>query len=537
MQDSKRLNYISRIDAISASSFNQEQKCIAKNILSTCPVENIDSVYSLITQRIKTGFVFDVAPEVNHNNVALAEENTSLGINIESTKQGKTEHKLIIGENYDALKVLCSTYIDQYGKGLIDVIYIDPPYNTEKSKEDGNNYKDDVKATKFVYRDKFTRDGWLNMMNERLKLSRKLLTEKGIIFISIDDNEQAYLKVLCDEVFGEENFIASMPRKTVGSVTTKSDRELQVLHDYLLCYTKSTEMNLALKCVGKKVYPYRDDGGEFYIVPLQDNGPHGTKSARPNLWYPIYYFNGEFSLDGKLDSEMIIPNDHRNDAGCWMWSKNKFLSSKKDLFYKDGTVYIKHYFHKDEDQNRYQHNKTWLDNFLNKNGSLTMSALGLRGKFDYTKPVELLKFCIGLCKNKNATVLDFFAGSGTTGQAVMELNREDNGGRRFILVTNNENNIAIDVTLERLNRVINGKGLNGADIEWKYSIDFPYLINNSVRVFDIKNYELKLSDITKAEELLIKAEKEFKRLNESYGSRNEFDIYRELAALNPYKAV
>ena len=214
---SQKKEYLAKIDVIPTVSFNKEQKAIAKKIIENTDEKDLNAVFSLITQRVKTGFVFDEAPEVNHDCVALVKENKKLNINIGalSEMEGKVEHKLIIGENYDALKNLCATYIDKSGKGLIDVIYIDPPYNTEATQKDGNDYKEEVTATKFIYRDKFTRDGWLNMMNERLKLAKQLLSEKGVIFISIDDSEQAYLKVLCDEVFGEENFVACFPwRKT-----------------------------------------------------------------------------------------------------------------------------------------------------------------------------------------------------------------------------------------------------------------------------------------------------------------------------------
>jgi adenine-specific DNA-methyltransferase len=205
--------YLEKIEKIPVASFNREQKEVAKRIIENTPKEDLDKVYNLITQRVKTGFVFDCAPEVSHNCIALVEENKELFIKSDSFALAgnvATEHSLIIGENYDALKNLCATYIDTNGNGLIDVIYIDPPYNTESAKGEGNDYKEEVAASKFIYRDKFTRDGWLNMMNERLKLAQKLLSDKGVIFISIDDSQQAYLKVLCDEVFGEENNIGNI---------------------------------------------------------------------------------------------------------------------------------------------------------------------------------------------------------------------------------------------------------------------------------------------------------------------------------------
>ena len=151
---SLRDEYINKIENIPTASFNKEQKEIAKKIIKSIDEKDLGSVYNLITQRVKTGFVFDEAPEINHDAVALVKEDESLRIN---GGLEKVEHKLIIGENYDALKNLCATYIDKNGKGIIDVIYIDPPYNTEASKADGNDYKEELEASKFIYRDKFTR--------------------------------------------------------------------------------------------------------------------------------------------------------------------------------------------------------------------------------------------------------------------------------------------------------------------------------------------------------------------------------------------
>src|SRR5574344_293149 len=278
--------YLAKIDAIPTVSFNKEQKAIAKKIIENTDEKDLNAVFSLITQRVKTGFVFDEAPEVNHDCVALVKENENLNINIGalSEMEGKVEHKLIIGENYDALKNLCATYIDKSGKGLIDVIYIDPPYNTEATQKDGNDYKEEVTAAKFIYRDKFTRDGWLNMMNERLKLAKRLLSEKGVIFISIDDSEQAYLKVLCDEVFGEENFVGDIiwESKTKSQNTQTSYQKLQPKCEYVLCYGSSgIAHKFNLINVGKKEYNLQDENGvyrEHELDVMNANGMRGRES-------------------------------------------------------------------------------------------------------------------------------------------------------------------------------------------------------------------------------------------------------------------
>lgn len=539
----KREFYLDKLNAIVKESYSGEQKETARKILNSVKEEDLDAVWGLISHRVKLGFAFDEAPEVNHEAVSCLIEDKKLGINLDSntSKHGVTEdsveHNLIIGENYDALKNLLVAYTDEKGKGMVDVIYIDPPYNTEKTKEEGNDYKEDVESTKFIYRDKFTRDGWLNMMNERLRLARRLLSDKGVIFVSIDDNEQAYLKVLMDEIFGEENFVSCMPRKTRGSATTKSDAELQNLHDYILLYCKNKlKFSFSKINLGVKKYPYKDDRGEYYVVDLQDNGPHGTRTARPNLYYPIYEReDGTLHLTHDFDSDIIhLPLKHKNDDGCWMWSTKKFDNEKNDLTVINNTVKIKHYYNKDEDQNKYQRRKTWLDDFQNTNGTIVLGDILSKGVFDNPKPVDLIKWCINLCNNKDAIVLDFFAGSGTTGQAVMELNEEDGEKRKFILVTNNENNIAENVTYERLFRVINGKGTKGEDFQWKYKEDNPYLKDNSLRVFNITKSPLHIDETKKAEEIKEKAIKSFKLINKNYKEK-DLDIYYALSSLLPYK--
>ena len=176
----------------------------------------------------------------------------------------------------------------------------------------------------------------------------------------------------------------------------------------------------------------------------------------------------------------------------------------------------------------------YLDKFPTSEGTKDLNVLGL--DFEYPKPVSLIKYLVEIVENgKKTIVLDFFAGSGTTGQAVMELNEEDGGNRQFILVTNNENGIGEKITRERLYRVINGQGSKGEKIAWKYSEDKPYLSNNSVRVFKIENTELKLNDLEKAEKLKEQAKLEFKKLNPNAEFSNDFDIYNELSALNPIK--
>ena len=272
------------------------------------------------------------------------------------------------------------------------MIYIDPPYNT------GNNgfvYKDNRKFTveelsklagidedkakrilDFIQGKSNSHSAWLTFMYPRLYIAKQLLKDDGVIFVSIDDNEIAQLRLLMDEIFGEENFVGISQRKTRGSATTKGDSNLQSINDYVLIYFKNKDISVFnKKIVGQKKYPHKDKRGEFYIVPLQDNGPHGTREARPNLWYPIYKLSDGTLSYNKIEKKAIeyLPSQHQNKEGRWMWSKKKFDTDFTDLIEYNDKIWIKHYFNKNEDQNKYQREKLYLENFQNAKGTIRLN--------------------------------------------------------------------------------------------------------------------------------------------------------------------
>ncbi|KAA6233749.1 hypothetical protein FMM56_02245 [Campylobacter sp. LR264d] len=311
---------IREIDDIASVSFNQEQKAIAKKIIENTPDSDLHEVFNFITQRVKLGFVFDEAPEVNHNAVSFVRENENLNINITNLENlaGNIEHKLIIGENYDALKNLLVTHYEK-----IDVIYIDPPYNTEAMKGDGNDYKDEISANKFIYRDKFTRNGWLNMMNERLKLARKLLKDTGVIFISIDDSEQAYLKVLCDEIFGEGNFVACI-MWLKGNAQNDADT-IQRNHEYILCYAKNINTTPICKIQSKQEVKIFKENDKFYYEGAglsMGGGDGGSLENRPNLGYTFYYNPNTKDIKPIIDYDK---NEVKNILGNEIYKDDKNL--------------------------------------------------------------------------------------------------------------------------------------------------------------------------------------------------------------------
>ena len=417
-------------------------------------------IWNLGTRFSKTGIQFDRDFEKvldEKDTIHYLKRNPKLSF---KTDENAPLHKLIIGENFYALKNLLISY-----RGKVDVIYIDPPYGKDSMGEFATTN----------YHNALSRDNLLTMLEIRLEIAKMLLSDTGVIFCSIDDKNQAYVKCLFDDIFGERNFVANMPRKTRTSATTKSDAELQVLHDYVIMYFKDRK-NAELKQnkIGEKTYPYSDGRGRYYIVPLQDNGPHGTRTARPNLYYPIYVDDkGCFSLEVNINSKKYLPKMHKNDDGRWMWSREKFIKDKDDLTIHNDQVYIKHYYCEEEDQNKYQKYKTWLDAYTNSSGTIELGNILGKGNFDNPKPLSLIKWLVDLSNNPDATVLDFFAGSGTTAQAVQELNKEDGGSRECILVQMDEktattpNGIATDVTSKRLKRVMTGSCYDGsADFEW-----------------------------------------------------------------------
>nr|WP_237022763.1 site-specific DNA-methyltransferase [Mycoplasma miroungigenitalium] len=369
-----------------------------------------------------------------------------------------------------------------------DVIYIDPPYNTESSLSDGNSLKngekDDIAASKFIYRDKFSRTGWLNMMSERLRMAKDLLKEDGVIFVSIDDTEQAYLKVLMDEIFGEENFVVNLIWQKTTAPKNNS-KYFSINHDYILLYSKNkNKLNISLdERTEKQLKEYKNN----------DNDSRGPWT-RIKLRSPKYNKSNDYEIEymGKVYKQP--------EGFSWVVSKETMKKLiDENRVYSEGSMLRKKAFLYES-----KNGVTPISILLKDKVGISQSGTELLRKiignlFDYPKPVSLIKYLISKIPNKNARVLDFFAGSGTTGHAVMELNREDGGNRTFTLVTNNENNIAYDVTYERLYRINNGKGTKEESFKWLEK-NKPYKQN--LNVFNIEYFDTKLFDDNVNNELI-----------------------------------
>jgi len=360
-----------------------------------------------------------------------------------------TKNVFIEGDNLEVLKILQKHY-----HASVDVIYIDPPYNTGQDFVYPDNFKEGLE-TYLEWSRQVNEEGrklssnsesegryhsnWLNMMYPRLKLARNLLAEDGMIFISIDDHEQANLKLMCDQIFGEDNFIAIAPRKTgAGSAATRSEAYLRKLNDYVYLYVRSNKAVLKRKLMGEKSYPFEDTGGKYMLGQFQASGSDATRSARPNMWFPIYVLkDGSLSTsEPKAFEKVLLPGEVNGEEGRWLWSREKFESDKGTLLHFDGkTISRKIYYNPDDDQNVYQVEKAWFEEFRNAEGTKEVDALfGRKKVFDHPKPIGLLKHLINLHPKSNARVLDFFAGSSSTAHATMQLNSEDGGERSFIMV-------------------------------------------------------------------------------------------------------
>jgi len=367
---------------------------------------------------------------------------------------GKQENKnsenvLIKWDNLEVLKHLSNAYHEK-----VKMIYIDPPYNTGS---DGFVYQDDRKfdvkefsklawvdeekskrILDFVDSKSNSHSAWLTFMYPRLYIAKQLLKDDWVIFVSIDDNEVAQLKILMDEIFGEENFVGTTIRKTKWSATTQSDAELQSINDYMLIYFKSKSLwAFNKKIIWQKKYPYEDERWKYYIVPLQDNWPNWTKEARPNLYYPIYLLENwklSYIKDDNYKKE-YLPSKHQNKEWCWMWSKKKFDLDNIDLTIHNEKVHIKHYYDENEDQNKYQREKLYLQDFLNAKWTKRLNDLFItKWLFSHPKPIELLLWCLKISTSNNDLILDFFWGSWSTWDAVMQANFEDLWNRKYIMV-------------------------------------------------------------------------------------------------------
>lgn len=433
-----------------------------KKKLTECSQDELIDIIKQLRKRKRYGLVWEEKPErvVDQCKKELPVLDQDQDLAIEKNAQGIT-NLMIEGDNYHTLSVLNYTHA-----GKIDVIYIDPPYNT------GSN--DFMYNDSYVDKeDSFRHSKWLSFMNSRLTLAKSLLSKDGIIFISIDDNEVAQLKLLCNEIFSESNFVGTITwEKRTKAQNTKTARDMfQTKTEYILVYKKSSDkIRFNLEVSGEKVYDLEDKKGLYRLKHVEEMSAVGMR-GRQTMIFEINGISPRKGYQWKIGKDQI-----------------EEYKARKDIEVIDGKVYLKmrpadeinqkflpfwsHFFDKDT-YGTAEKGKTELNEVLETN----------EHGFETVKPVNLIKkLLFHINRNKKEVVLDFFAGSGTTAQAILELNQEDGGSRQFILATNNENGIAEKITYNRIKKAFS-KSVNKESV----SANLRYFRTSFVKKTDVSD--------------------------------------------------
>jgi len=377
------------------------------------------------------------------------------------TDKNKPMNLLIEGDNYHALSVLNYTH-----KGKIDVIYIDPPYNT------GN--KDFKYNDRWVDKeDAYRHSKWLSFMHSRLRLAKSLLNKAGIIFISIGDDEQSNLKLLMDNIFGEQNFISTVPR--LAKASSDKGTYYAPSKDFVLVYRVATRLDKFNDVMDEKYtkrFKGTDEKGKYAIVGLYQAALDPMRGCSNQRYYikcpdgTLVIPPGKVMPPKQIEGSFVKPENAGDKV--WRWAYPSYFQKKNLLVFKktknspliDSTgnpaewnIYTKYYLEdRQEDGKR---PRDWMDKFQNTLGSNELVEMQI--DFSYPKPTTLIEYLINIASNnKECVALDFFAGSGTTGHAILNLNKLDNGNRSFIICTNNEENICTDGCYPRIQKAIKG---------------------------------------------------------------------------------
>ena len=368
-----------------------------------------------------------------------------------SCGEGQQRNLIIEGDNFDALRYLRMTHA-----GRVKCIYIDPPYNT------GN--RDFIYNDRFVDKeDNYRHSKWLEFMYRRLELAKELLTEDGVIFVSIDDNEMLHLGLLMEQVFGEANFVACFLWRKVDS---PNDNKVSITpdHEFVLCYglTKDQARFTPLSAPSiLDAYRVGEDGSRYRDRLLKKNGKNSLRRDRPTMFFPII----------APDGSEVLPIHDNGEEACWAMGRDGVEKHRaaETLIWKQRTKlgktvwepYTREY---PPDNPVRPYPTIWSDlPTMRQAKAMLRDIFDTSDLFSTPKPVELIERILRMIDDQHAIVLDFFAGSGTTAQAVLNLNKEDGGDRRFILVSSTEatadapdKNLCRDVCAERVRRVING---------------------------------------------------------------------------------
>lgn len=437
-----------------------------------------------------------------------------------------TENIVIVGENLETLKLLLKPYF-----GKVKMIYIDPPYNTGKDFIYHDNFKEPLKdylektgqidsegkklTTNTETRGRYHSD-WLNFMYPRLFLARSLLRDDGVIFISIDDHEVHHLRMIMNEIFGEENYLGTI--SVVNNLKGRSDDNyIATANEFLLVYAKNKELyemgGFPLNEEQLKEYDQEDEWGKYKEVGFRKTGKNWRREDRPLMFYPIYFNEKtkEISLERKNKDDIeILPLTSEGFEGRWRWEKKTFLERKdKDIVIRKvktdkWQVFTKMRLNENGEERTLLPKSVWIDpKYDTAKGAKILKEMFGKDIFDNPKPLDFISDILLVSTNNNSLILDFFAGSGTTGHAVWDLNKEDGGNRKFILIQLDEpvdentetgkNALSLglktvaDICIERLRRVSEKYKKENEDQPIKNNQDFGFKVFR----LDKSNFNLK----------------------------------------------
>ncbi|MDX9869343.1 MAG: site-specific DNA-methyltransferase [Candidatus Cloacimonadales bacterium] len=432
--------------------------------------ENIEKIQSLFPEVFKEGKVdFDLLKQIlgeyvedeterynftwNGKGQALRLSQTPSAGTLRPCKEESkdwdtTQNLYIEGDNLEVLKLLQKSYHSK-----VKMIYIDPPYNTGKDFVYPDNFRDTIDnykritgqvddegirlSTNAETSGRYHTD-WLNMMYPRLRLARNLLTDDGVIFISIDDNEVDNLKKICNEVFGEDNFItiAILQRSTNGMGDRKGFAKN---HEFILCYQKSEQTDFRGLTPDNNylsLFDKEDEYGKYKIDGiLMKKGAGSRKQDSPTLFFPLFYspITGKVSLIKKEGFIERYPIKSDGSEGRWIWGREKITNENYRLYSSpNGTIYVKDYLSEDR---RMKIKSILIDSgYITDRATNEIKDIFDNKVFDTPKPIKLLTDLSDICTSTDDIILDFFSGSATTAHAVMQLNAEDGGNRKFIMI-------------------------------------------------------------------------------------------------------
>ena len=382
----------------------------------------------------------------------------------EAEELSDTDNLIIKGNNLIALHSLKKRFA-----GKVKLIYIDPPYNTGSDS--------------FGYNDSFNHSTWLTFMKNRLEVARELLSDDGLIFVQCDDNEQAYLKVLMDEVFRRNNFIANIVWKGRGG--RQDSKYIAQIHETIICYAMNKEQAVLNKTFIEDTsnYAHEDGRGSFKTQLIRKWGSNSRREDRPNLFYEVE-FEGKKVLP-------ILPN---GDDGCWRWSKSRLEEAiKNDMVVsleKDGRIELYEKIYKGDGKKQTVFT-SWIDESFSGQGTKVLEEIFKEKVFDYPKPEQLIKKLIDLTTDEGDIVLDYHLGSGTTAAVTHKMNRQYIGIEQMDYIET--------VSVERLKKVIAGEqGGISKDVNWSGGGSFVYAELKN----DAQDFKNSILEATTTEELL-----------------------------------